>query len=1086
MLASPATSFTMRDVYESFDEGTFAKGLSYYKKGLVQGYYIKEKQFIYSKVKGSYQPYYDVIISCEAEEDEVFFSGSCSCPVGDDCKHIVATLLAVQNDQKNAAVKKERAEKDYSLEAWSVFLKELNSPKPIQKNFVPQKLNMELVYILNRKILHHQQSLQVSLHLVYLLKKGGFGNMRKFSPGRNSYRDYIKPEDDDILHHLAVLQRKNEWAYYDDEHVCSLKGNMAFDILSLIVKTGRCYWQDLKSSPLRLGDPLNANFNWELEEGGTQKLVCKAEVEAELMYDSLPIYVNHQQSIIGKIEFDVAEDIAYRLMRMPPIATQKAKQLHDAIKTSAPQLPLPRSFSTIITEKAKLTTRLSLYNKEAASINIPMAKLHFDYDNAQLNETTQDAIEYVEDDKLMRIMRDKKAEEQAVLRLQKMGLEATMDASSIFYVGNPGNKQGQLSFIFEGVPQLKKEKWEVDVSEDFSLSCIEDTEWFTEVEEKTEYDWFGMTFGITHQGEKINLVPFIADFIKTLPQDNIQKIIENYPDEHLFYIPLSGEKHVAISAKRIKNILAILVEMYDAGSGEELRISRMQAGHLLALQETLNATWLGSDRLKTLAEKLRNFKKIKNQPLPKGLKGKLRPYQKQGYNWLKFLSDLGFGGILADDMGLGKTIQILTFLLSEKAAGQTNPTLIVAPTSLMENWRKEGQRFAPSLTMLILQGEARKESFTDIASYDVVVTTYPLLHRDREELIAQSFHYLILDEAQYVKNPRTVSYEVLLEIKRTQTLCVTGTPMENHLGELWSLFNVATPGLLGSEMRFNKLFRNPIEKDKDLSKQKILAGRIAPFMLRRNKEEVVKELPPKTEIIHRIEMEGPQRDLYESIRLTMEEKVRKAIQSKGLSRSHIVILDALLKLRQICNDPSLLKLKTSKKVKHSHKLAFLLEMVATLIAENKRILLFSSFTSMLTIIEEAFGKAGYSTVKLTGQTKDRITPVERFQNNEVQIMLVSLKAGGTGLNLTAADTVIHYDPWWNPAAESQATDRAHRIGQDKPVFVYKLVCKETVEEKIIEMQQNKKRLIDNLFEAQEKGIAKLSKEDLEHLFASAL
>jgi SNF2 family DNA or RNA helicase len=308
--------------------------------------------------------------------------------------------------------------------------------------------------------------------------------------------------------------------------------------------------------------------------------------------------------------------------------------------------------------------------------------------------------------------------------------------------------------------------------------------------------------------------------------------------------------------------------------------------------------------------------------------------------------------------------------------------------------------------------------------------------------------------------------------------------MENHLGELWSLFHFLMPGFLGDSKKFGQTYRKPIEKEQDEARQQALTRRVRPFMLRRTKEEVVSELPPKTEIIQHIELLPTQRDLYESVRLAMHAKIQAEIEEKGLRRSQIVILDALLKMRQVCCDPRLLKLDAAKGITESAKLQFLIDTLPEMIEENRKILLFSQFTSMLALIEKELHKLNIPYVILTGQTKDRQTPIDTFQTGKVPLFLISLKAGGTGLNLTAADTVIHYDPWWNPAVENQATDRAYRIGQAKPVFVYKLVTVGTVEEKILEMQQHKANLFEGVFKNGNMSSAAITPESLESLFES--
>jgi len=358
------------------------------------------------------------------------------------------------------------------------------------------------------------------------------------------------------------------------------------------------------------------------------------------------------------------------------------------------------------------------------------------------------------------------------------------------------------------------------------------------------------------------------------------------------------------------------------------------------------------------------------------------------------------------------------------------------------------------------------------------------LVRDEQVLLDVEYHTLVLDEAQTVKNPKAKAAKMIRRIRTDHRLCLTGTPMENHLGELWSLFDFLMPGFLGDTRQFNALFRTPIEKHGDSERRLRLVDRISPFMLRRTKSEVVKELPEKTEIIHTISLDKKQATLYESVRISMEEKVRQTIASKGLARSHITILDALLKLRQVCCDPRLLPLKQAQTINQSAKLELLMQILPEMVEEGRRILLFSQFTKMLGFIETELISQNISYTKLTGQTRDRDAAIERFKQGEANVFLISLKAGGVGLNLTEADTVIHYDPWWNPAVENQATDRAHRIGQSKSVFVYKLVVENSVEEKIVAMQQKKQALAQGVYrQGKEEDAFTITADAMQQLFA---
>ena len=349
------------------------------------------------------------------------------------------------------------------------------------------------------------------------------------------------------------------------------------------------------------------------------------------------------------------------------------------------------------------------------------------------------------------------------------------------------------------------------------------------------------------------------------------------------------------------------------------------------------------------------------------------------------------------------------------------------PTSLLHNWSSEAARFVPDLRVLVLHGADRAAGFERISEHDLVLTTYPLVWRDEEALLAHHYHLLILDEAQQVKNAKSKAAIALRALHARHRLCLTGTPLENHLGELWTQFDFLLPGLLGSEKQFNQHWRYPIERGSDPQRAHLLAQRLRPFMLRRRKDQVASELPPKTEITRSVALEGVQRDLYETVRASMEAKVREAVASHGLARSQIVVLMRCSSLRQVCCDPRLLPGQTGKRSAPSAKLDLLRDMLPEMVEEGRRILLFSQFTSMLALIAQALDELGLPYVTLTGDTQDRATPVQRFMQGEVPIFLISLKAGGVGLNLTAADTVIHFDPWWNPSRTAGHRSRpSHR------------------------------------------------------------
>jgi len=494
----------------------------------------------------------------------------------------------------------------------------------------------------------------------------------------------------------------------------------------------------------------------------------------------------------------------------------------------------------------------------------------------------------------------------------------------------------------------------------------------------------------------------------------------------------------------------------------------------------------GDAGLQLLARRLRAAGTPAPVAAPLGLAITLRPYQLRGLAWLQYLRAQHLGGILADDMGLGKTAQALAHMLVEREAGRLDlPALVVVPTSLVFNWQAEAARMAPSLRVLALQGEERLEAFARIPEHDLVITTYPLLWRDLDRLRAHAFHLLVLDEAQSVKNPAARSARALRRLRARHRLCLTGTPLENHLGELWAQFDFLMPGFLGDARQFQRVWRKPIEVNGETLRAELLARRVRPFILRRRKDDVATELPPITESIERVPLRGLQRDLYESVRVAADKQVRRVLQRTGFAGTQIAVLDALLKLRQVCCDPHLLRDTATPPGMERAKMERLCEMLPALVEEGRRVLVFSQFTTMLGLVGAELDRLGLSWLALTGETPpaQRGPLVQRFQNGEVPLLLASLKAGGTGLNLTAADTVVHVDPWWNPAVEQQATARAHRIGQARPVFVYRLVAEGSIEERMLELQARKSVLADSVLGHDGNLQPKFSPEDLAGLLA---
>ncbi|PLX43813.1 MAG: hypothetical protein C0609_07305 [Deltaproteobacteria bacterium] len=488
-----------------------------------------------------------------------------------------------------------------------------------------------------------------------------------------------------------------------------------------------------------------------------------------------------------------------------------------------------------------------------------------------------------------------------------------------------------------------------------------------------------------------------------------------------------------------------------------------------------------SHRWESLVSVLADPEKAGDYPLPKGLSCKLRPYQERGYRWLRFLGERGLGGILADDMGLGKTVQTLALLLDIKERGEGGPNLVVAPTSVVPNWEAEVRSHAPSLTHLRYHGVDRAELRDELEKYDLVVTSYAILRRDAEHLAKVDWCYIILDEAQTIKNGATKTARAARSLSARRRLSLTGTPLENHLGELWSQFRFLMPELLGSERKFAERYLKPISQG-DAEAANGLRERVGPFILRRLKPEVAPELPPRIDNVLLSDLGEKQWELYRALLAAGRERVFKTVEEKGFSRSRGCLLDVLTRLRQVCCHPALLPGGVGAGVS-SAKFDQFTQFVSEVLEEGHRILVYSQFVEVLKLMHGWFEGEGISHLGLDGRTTNREDVVGRFQEDEsVRAFLVSLKAGGTGLNLTAADYVILFDPWWNPAVEEQAIDRAHRIGRERAVFSYKMIAAGTVEEKIQALQQKKRKMTEGFLPTGEGWGGALEEADLEELF----
>lgn len=729
---------------------------------------------------------------------------------------------------------------------------------------------------------------------------------------------------------------------------------------------------------------------------------------------------------------------------------------------------------------------------------VALAALSFDYAGTRVRAgDDRDRIFRQDAGGLAVSPRARDAEREARRVLERMGaveLEHLEDVAlppdcDADYVIRPGQGPSALcAFSTDAVAELRRAGFVVEIDADYPYRVVaRDPTWVANVEpDGAREGWFSLELGVEIDGRRVDLLPLVVDLLDDAGESDDLRALERRAQA--FALRLSENEHVTVAPARLRALLRVLVELHQGVRHAKGRVvfPGARAPALAALDDAFErqgARIRWSDPAGALARGRAIVERPKSAEAPRGLRATLRPYQIEGVAFLRHLADQGCGGILADDMGLGKTLQTIAFLAGERESGRAkSPSLVVAPTSLAFNWAREIEKFAPHLRVVTLHGPGRAALHARIPSSDVVVTTYPVLVRDEDRLAKHAFHAIVLDEAQAIKNARTQAFRALASIRADHRVCLTGTPVENHLGELWSLMRFLNPDVLGDELGFRRAYKAPIESEGDEERLAALREQVAPYILRRTKREVAKDLPPKTELSRPVELRGKQRDLYEHIRVAAHGDVRRVIRQKGLAASTVTILDALMKLRQVCCDPRLVAMDAARGVRESAKTETFFEMIDGLLPAGHRVLVFSQFTSMLALLAEGLRERDVDYLVLTGQTRDRRAVVDAFERGEADVFLISLKAGGTGLNLVSADTVIHFDPWWNPAAQAQATDRAYRIGQTKPTFVHSMYVAGSVEERVIRLQQRKRWLSATLLgdEARESGLAEA---EIEHLFA---
>lgn len=1085
---------TSDDIRQACGGASYHRGLDYYRQGMVQEVKVlplNNSVEVHSIVSGGFRDAYKVSISLMDRSGELSVDGDCECPVGFNCKHVAATLVEVLESGVSLTGEPQQDE----VLGWLDGLVSAEDDE-VEKPESPGQASYRLVYQLEPEPASDDPyRVAVQTFRAKLLKTGDYGKPAGYALEKLSTSEFFIQQADKDIAKILVTPRPYYFTGYENRYV--LKGELGELAMQKMLQTGQAYWESMDSGSLSKGPEREMSFLWkDVKEGKT--LAADLGENTELVELNRLYYMDLESGDMGPV---MHPTLSVRQLKQalaaPVIPEDRLEEVSRHLKVDLPDAALPAPVPLELEEQSIDGTPqpcLTLVSSPAGKYHnkkLPQhhARLGFRYGDVRVSGLASERqTQQLEGNTLYRIHRDLAAERTALEQLADVGLHPHGASAALgketLLVFPDGGDDAMVAwmwheFLDESAPALEAQGWLVEQGDSFALRIDEVDDWEAALEEEG-HQWFSLSLGVKLDGVEVNLLPLLVEILSQV--GSTEELYRRLDAERHFLLPAGADRWIKIPSDRLRPIFDTLVELYSQQplrDDGKMLLSPYQGIQLGDLLNDPRLRWHGAEELQALQRKLAAFEKIEPVAVPDGFRAELRGYQQHGLSWLQFLREYQFNGILADDMGLGKTVQTLAHLLLEKREGRaTSPSLIVVPTSLLGNWKREAHEFAPELKVLLLHGTDRHRGFARITDHDLVVTTYPLLRRDKDVLLKQAFHFVVLDEAQSIKNPKSQTAQTVFQLEAKHRLCLSGTPLENHLGELWSIFHFLMPGFLGTQKQFNQLFRYPIERQGDGLRQEQLRKRLSPFMLRRTKAEVVKELPEKNEIIRNIILEDQQRDLYESIRLAMDSKVRAEIKNKGLARSHIMILDALLKLRQVCCDPRLVSMPQAANVEKSAKLELLMDMVPEMVQEGRKILIFSQFTKMLALIEAEMDNAGIAYTKLTGQTRKRDEAIDKFQSGQVPVFLVSLKAGGVGLNLTAADTVIHYDPWWNPAAENQATDRAHRIGQDKVVFVYKLITEGTVEEKIVNMQERKQSLADAVYSGKESQSGNFTADEL--------
>lgn len=1045
----------VKDLKDRVPDIIFKQGLDYFKDGRV-----KIKQWDNFSVVATVHGTYPYVVRLST--DERSFDATCTCPYNYICKHAVAVALKVIDEQ---ATSEQQSSPDGSN--WREYFDKLIAIQRVDSDF-SQEVRWKLIYIIH--ILENYWNIRPVK--VYMKKDGTYGRIQEPSFNELSAQNVFRTSGDLIaISYLERLQSQQSSVYYRGRLETSYLGfgldaGQLFNLLRTSeihvkneddtvgtrVRFGRKPWK-LIFKLLQDDDgnyafqPFFRRDEEEIEINNTTNILTVNPIwfyrDGKLHYCDFPLSYSYIKSFIDeKLRIRLNKDeyqtfISEYLAKLPIF----------------PYVEFPPGIE--VTEIDTITGK-RLYIEEMDDQLVVSLSLFYDDIEISYSQSNDQFLHYdTKSKKIIRVHRDRA--EEARIRDRVLDSGIIEDTPGLFYA----TFEEALEWLFDGLPGLAEEGFELMGEESLVRFRVKRADANFGVNISSETDWFDVELQLEFDGEKVSL-------------EELKKALKAQKK----YVKLRNGSIARLPDKLVEKF-HYLLNIGNVGD-DSIRFSNHHLSFidkLLAEADNKELDALSTEKL----SKLETFETIKSYTVPENFNGDLRDYQKAGYDWLNFLGEFSFGGILADDMGLGKTIQALTLLMYEINNAPKKCNLIVAPTSVVFNWTREIERFTPDIKFLVHYGTRRSKDIRKIKRYPLILTTYGHLRRDIVFLKDIGFNYVILDESQNIKNPHSETSKAVRLLTAKNRLALTGTPVENNTMDLWSQFAFINPGLLGDQNFFKETFMRPIEREQNVQVASTLKRLIFPFVLRRTKEDVAKELPPKVESIVYSPMSEEQEKIYDKWRKSYRDHIISEIESQGLNKSKFKVLEGLTKLRQVACHPGLID---TAYMDASGKFDALTEMVEEIISEDHKVLIFSQFVQMLQIIRKQFNLQNIPYAYLDGSTKDRESQVNDFQQNpDTKIFLISLKAGGTGLNLTAADYVIHYDPWWNPAVEMQATDRAYRIGQTRKVFAYKLISKDSVEEKIVKLQNQKRELVDSLISTEESFFKTLNKDDILDLFS---